>query len=123
MYRSERRCGQGDEEQRVLEHAGVDSLAAADPGRHELEGVLLIEAGARRADAGPPVLAGDDQSAVGQLAGGAVQSHPPKADRVGAKAGPVDLGEDRAPVGGGGHHGFLRRAASWASSAMASSSR
>jgi hypothetical protein len=77
----------------VLEHSRVDPFAAANAGRHELEGIFLVEAGARGADTGPPVLAGDDQSAVGQLSRGAVQSHPPKTYRIGAKPGPVDFRE------------------------------
>ncbi len=79
---------------------GVDALAAPDAGGHQLPGVGLVEAGARRADGGPPVLAGDDEVALGQLSGRAVQGDAAQPDRVGAQAGLVDLGQDRPPVGG-----------------------
>ena len=73
VHGTERRGGQGDEELGVLDHRGVDALAAPDAGGHQLPGVGLVEAGARRADGGPAVLARDEERALGQLAGRAVQ--------------------------------------------------
>ena len=125
VHRPERRGGQGDEELGVLEHRRVDALAASDAGRHELPGVGLVEAGARRADRGPPVLAGTTRSPLDAARRCERSSVSPRR-RIGLRAQPglVDLGQDRAPVGGRAHHGRLRRAAAMsARSAMASSSR
>ena len=128
VHRPERRGGQSHEELGVGDHRRADPLAAADARSDELPGVGLVEARARRADGGAPVLAHDDQVALDQLSARAVQGEAPQADRMGAQAGLVDLGEDSPPLGGGPHCDSLvgcdrRATARWASSAMASSSR
>jgi hypothetical protein len=119
---TERRSGQGDEDLRVLDDAGVDPLAAADAGGDELPGVGLVEAGARRADGGPPVLARNEEFTLGQFPGGAVQGDATEPDRIRAQAGLVDFGEDTPPMGGAAHRD-RRISASEVSPAMASSSR
>ena len=100
VHRPERRGGQGDEELGVLDHAGVDALAAPDAGGHELPGVGLVEARARRADRRPggPCTA-TRRSPSASSPGRAVQGDAAEADRVRAQAGLVDLGQD-APASG-----------------------
>jgi hypothetical protein len=112
----------------VGDHARAHTLAAPDARRDELPGVGLVEARARWADGGSSVLARDQEKAVGELTRGAVQGDAVEADRMGAQAGLVDLGQHRSPLGGRPHcHSRvgrdLRASALLASSAMALSSR
>jgi len=94
MYRPERRGRQRHEELRVVDHVGADALATPDPGGHQVPGIGLVEAGARRADGRPAVLAGDEDGPFGELSRCPVELDAPEANRMGAQPGLVDLGED-----------------------------
>jgi hypothetical protein len=75
----------------VGDDVGRDSLAASDACGDELPGVSAVEAGARWADGGPAVLAGDDELGLDQLARDTVQGQATQADRLRAQARLIDL--------------------------------
>ena len=67
---AERRCGERDEDARVVSDGGRDALAAAQPGADELVSVGAVDLGAGRAAGGAAGLAGDRQDAAGLVDGG-----------------------------------------------------
>ena len=108
--RPEGRGGQGDEELGVLDDVGAHPLAAPDPGGHQLPGVGLVEAGARRADGGPPVLARDQRCRRSTNSPvDPVEAMPRSRIGLGTAAGLVDLGQDLAPLRGADVIGTARR--------------
>ena len=122
--RAERRCGEGDEDARVVGDGGGDALAACEPGADELVGVGAVDLGAGRAAGGAAGLAGDGQDAAGLVDGGVAvdQFAGAAVDVVGAAAqqnwlqAPSGVPDGTCGDGGGQRRYSSRRA--WTSGGM-----
>jgi hypothetical protein len=64
--RTERRCGEGDEDARMMGDLGGDAFAAGQPGPDELVSVGPVDLGAGRTTGGPARLACNRQNPAGR---------------------------------------------------------
>jgi len=91
MHRAERGRREREEQARVFTDRRRHALTADESGRDHDPSVSLVEVGARGAEQGAAVLAGDEQGPLVDLAGGDVDELPAQSDGVRTPPGLLDV--------------------------------